>query len=96
MQYRTNEEDLVSYGDYISQQKRREQQRSFIIYGIINIVILAYLVFVYIYFEKSWQVPCVKQLSIWLLVYLFIQLAHIIRRIAAVCIWQYAKDPAFE
>lgn len=75
MQYRTNEEDLVSYSEYISLEKRREQQRSFIVYGIINIVILAYLVFVYIAFETkktSWEVPCEKQLLIWLLVYLFI------------------------
>jgi len=70
MQYRTNEEDLVSYSEYISLEKRREQQRSFIVYGIINIVILAYLVFVYIAYPL--EVPCVKQLSIWLLVYLFI------------------------
>jgi hypothetical protein len=65
-------------------------------FGIINVMILAYLVFVLIVFEKSWQTTCVKKLSIWLIVYCFIQLAHIVRQIAAICIWHRAKDPALE
>lgn len=63
-------------------------------FGVLNVMILAYLIFVLVIFYDAVSSGCVKKLSIWLIVYCLIQLAHITRQIAAICIWGRAKDPA--
>jgi len=64
------------------------------IWGVINASLCAYIFFLLFTFWSSWAVDCVQQLNVWLLVYLVLQTAHLLRTVLLIFIWRTAKDPS--
>ena len=56
--------------------------------------ITAFCVFVLYQFIDIWEEQCVKEISIWLLTFLVIQLLHLIRSLILIIMWIKFRDPA--
>ena len=73
---------------------RRKKVVSFLSWGVINLLLSGYIIFLIVKFWSHWSHgQCIAQLSVWLIGYLVIHLAHIIRKIVLVCFWWKGKDP---
>lgn len=65
-------------------------------WGLINISLFGYLMFFEVIFWHVWTYKthnCIANLSWWALIYMLIQLGHIIRKGIIIYIWKVAKDP---
>ena len=77
-----------------SKEARTKKVRNMFLWGFINASLCGYITFMLVIFWRSWRVDCVKKLNIWLLGYLIIQGAHLLRTIILIHIWRTAKDPS--
>ena len=53
-----------------SRDIRKKKVRNLIIWGFVNAFLCGYIFALLVIFWESWKTECVKQLNIWLLVYL--------------------------
>lgn len=75
---------------------RRQKACSFFKWGLINFLLVCYLVIFIAIFWNDWKFndeTCIADLSWWVLGYLFIQVLHILRKISIIIIWNKADDP---
>lgn len=78
-------------------QVRKQKIISYAKWGLINLVMLCYLLFFVVVFWPHWEHKdrdsCITKMSEWTMVYLGITLVHIVRKIVIICIWKKAVDP---
>ena len=76
---------------------RKQKMKSYILWGLINFALIVYMMsFILIFWnECEWNEEnnCIADLSWWVMVYLVIQVIHIVRKIIIVYIWKVANDP---
>lgn len=69
---------------------------SYATWGLINISLFGYLMFFEVVFWRFWSYRdhnCISNLVWWALIYILIQLGHIVRKGIIIYIWKTAKDP---
>ena len=74
---------------------RKKKIKNLIIWNFVIGGVMAYITFLLVLFWNNWSVPCVRQLNVWLLVYLILQVLHALRSAACILIWKKAKDPPY-
>ena len=91
-------DDHLDDGDAIlhlmfSEEVRRKKIISFIAWGLINLTLAIYIGYLIGRYWYHWGHACIGQLSFWLIGYLVIHVAHLIRKIILICFWWKGKDP---
>ena len=56
----------------------------------------AYVTFLLYFYYDSWDKHCVKEISIWMSVFLLILFLHMVRSTAIICLWVKSRDPALD
>ena len=75
---------------------RKRMQRYYLAWTLNNIILCIYIIILLGYFWHYFnKLKCIKRLEVWLLVYMVLQMLHLVRSIAIICIWKWAKDPTF-
>ena len=80
--------------DQFPKELRRSKRRWYYGWLTVNIVLCVYLTLLNIAFWQFWTVQCIRQLSVWLLVYNVLQGLQIVRTSACLAIWDHAEDPS--
>ena len=75
---------------------RRRKMCSFALWGLINVILAIYIIFLLARYWNHWGHSCIGELSSWLLGYLLIHICHIIRKSVCICLWWKAKDPSIQ
>ena len=86
------EEDDAILHFMFSKEIRKKKIRSFLIWNLVNLIILAYVIYIIEAYWQQWD-ECIGQLSFWLCGYLVIHSCHLIRRFVLIGFWWKAKDP---
>ena len=74
-------------------ETRRRKVLTHLIWIAVNLVISAYVLFVLYFFFDSWERECVRNISIWLTVFLLIMFLHLIRSVLMIFMWMKLRDP---
>jgi hypothetical protein len=77
--------------------KRSRKVKSLLKWGLIDFILALFLFFLvgfYIGKEHDDHLPCARSLGRFLLSYMLIEIAHLIRKFILVCVWRRAKDPS--
>ena len=89
---------LTSENGYLEEmfpwKMRVNKARWYAVWGLVNALLLAYCVVVTGKFWSDWQISCIKELDLWLLIYVIITALHLVRTIAIIFVLLKAKDPA--
>jgi hypothetical protein len=64
-------------------------------WGLLNILLLIYIMSVVIRFWFDWSVPCVKKLSVFIIGCAYIQGFQVLRKIVLILVWKNAADPSY-
>ena len=75
-----------------SKEIRMGKIRSFLVWNLFNLVILFYVTILIGVFWQQWD-KCIRELSTWLIGYLFIHSLHLVRRFILIGFGWKAKDP---
>ena len=76
-----------------SKEVRRKKIYSLLAWGIINLILAIYIGFLIAKYWSHWSHACIGQLSFWLVGYLVIHVAHLIRKVILIFFWWKGKDP---
>ena len=80
-----------------SPEVRRRKIISFVIWGLINLAIAIFIAYLIARYWKHWSHgSCIGELSFWLIGYLVIHVAHLIRKVFLIFFWWKAKDPTIQ
>ena len=84
--------------EIFSAERRSKQFKWYLSWGIVNVVLMAYIIFLVSIFwdETAWYIPCVKRMNVWLVVYLVLQCIHLVRTVMIMIIWKCARDPSVQ
>ena len=75
---------------------RTRMQRYYLAWTLNNVILSIYIIILLCYFWHYFnKLQCIHRLEVWLLVYMVLQVLHLIRSIVIICIWKRAKDPTF-
>ena len=81
---------------YYTNAKRKENVRSFIRWGILNVLLLLYILLVTFSFWSDWNLgtkDCVSHLSVFIIGCAYIQGFEIARKLLLIWIWKRLEDP---
>ena len=92
-QWNLNEEDAVLQVVF-SEEVRKNKRRNLTIWAIVTGIIFMYISFLLTYFWKQWTTNCIRQLSVWLLVYDCIIILQLVRALFLLRIWKTSADPS--
>ena len=73
---------------------RRNKRRNLAIWAIVMSILFMYISFLLAYFWKQWTTNCIRQLSVWLVVYDGIIILQLLRALFLLRIWKTSADPS--
>ena len=82
--------------ELFSKEVRGKKIKWWLAWGALNVLLGAYMIILLFFYWDSWNIPCVKKLNVWLLVYLVINGLHLIRTGFIIYIWKKSPDPSLQ
>ena len=77
-----------------TEEMRRKKMHRLTIWAVITGFIFMYISFLLGFFYKQWTTECIRQLSIWLVVYEGIIILQLCRSLLLLRVWKVSRDPA--
>lgn len=72
---------------------RKKQLRKKVAYFLFHLATTAYITMLVWTYWLAWDIECIRDLNVWLCVYLAIEFVHTVCSIVELVLWLYARDP---
>lgn len=72
---------------------RKKKLRYRVLYMILHSLTTAYITMLILAYWNAWEIECIREINVWLCVYLVVQFILTVCAIVQVCLWLCANDP---